>query len=108
MIAAGPSSPTNISITARTDDSLTFSWEEPACETTEGIVREYRYVFGEPPFSGPYNFTDKRQITFKNLKCGNEYQFKVSAITDGGAGPFSKPKTETFTQRKFIWGQVIK
>ncbi|XP_072048918.1 uncharacterized protein [Amphiura filiformis] len=87
--AAPTGKPTNIQDT-KTNTTITFTWNEPACTQRYGVIINYSYTFletGSPIFIVEDAITLNNTVTFRDLEVQTDYTLFISAMTKAGFGP---------------------
>ncbi|XP_072048926.1 receptor-type tyrosine-protein phosphatase delta-like [Amphiura filiformis] len=81
--------PTNIQDT-KTNTTITFTWNEPACTERRGVIINYSYTFlktGSPLFIAENVLTLNNTVIFRDLEVQTDYILFLSASTKAGFGP---------------------
>ena len=81
----------NITMKARTENTLTLSWEPPKCGDRGGEMTSFNYQLinlndTSEPIKGS---TTSNVITLTDLEPMHMYEFEVAAETGVGRGPYS-------------------
>ncbi len=92
-----PSTPTNVSASSATPDSVTLSWDASTSDGEAGItsyVIEFRATSGASDFE-QLTILDGTSTTYttSNLSDDTEYEFVVKALNDSGYSEASTSAT---------------
>ncbi|WP_283135947.1 phospholipase A2 [Rhizohabitans arisaemae] len=81
-----PGAPTGLTATAQADGSVKLSWTAVAKARTYWVYRR-DVTFGHAQFSRYHLPTTDTSAVIGDLLNGSTYEFKVTAVGDGGEGP---------------------
>ena len=83
--------PLNTTVYNTTDGRLNFTWNPPKCGHRNGLILKYEYQFGDDVNvdNKTTGFTKATHVVLDKLD-NSSTDFRVSAHTSKGGGPYSK------------------
>ena len=99
----------NITMKARTENTLTLSWEPPKCGDRGGEMTSFNYQLinlndTSEPIKGS---TTSNVITLTDLEPMHMYEFEVAAETGVGRGPYSTSLAYNTLHATHLYRKII-